>query len=115
MPVRVWDGDGPLWCAEGPKMRLARIAAREMDGTCRLGHPCPTASAESARDALVALVGTPTGKSAQGHVLVRGPRLRCVSDGLGKADRTAAWCTLSDGRSLSAAMVETGTVVRWGR
>jgi endonuclease YncB( thermonuclease family) len=27
-PVRVWDGDGPIWCAEGPKVRLAGIAAR---------------------------------------------------------------------------------------
>lgn len=89
-PVRVWDGDGPMWCAEGPKVRLARIAAREMDGTCRPGHPCPAASAESARDTLVALVGVPVGRSAMGHVLVRGPRLRCISDGLGKSDRTAA-------------------------
>lgn len=27
-PTRVWDGDGPIWCAEGPKIRLAGIAAR---------------------------------------------------------------------------------------
>ncbi len=31
-PVRVWDGDGPIWCSEGPRVRLAGIAAREMDG-----------------------------------------------------------------------------------
>lgn len=112
-PVRVWDGDGPLWCAEGPKVRIARIASREMDGTCRSGHPCPAASAKSARDALVALVGTPIGRSAQGHILVRGPRLRCVSDGLGKADRTAAWCTLPDGTDLGNRMLATGTVIPW--
>jgi endonuclease YncB( thermonuclease family) len=34
-PVAVYDGDGPVWCAEGPRIRLAGIAAREMDGTCR--------------------------------------------------------------------------------
>ena len=22
-PTRVWDGDGPIWCAEGPRVRLA--------------------------------------------------------------------------------------------
>lgn len=30
-PTRVWDGDGPIWCAEGPRIRLEGIAAREMD------------------------------------------------------------------------------------
>lgn len=34
-PVAVYDGDGPIWCAEGPRIRLTAIAAREMDGTCR--------------------------------------------------------------------------------
>ena len=27
-PVAVWDGDGPIWCAEGPRIRLEGIAAR---------------------------------------------------------------------------------------
>jgi len=44
-PTRVWDGDGPIWCAEGPRIRLSGIAAREMDGTCRPNHPCPRATA----------------------------------------------------------------------
>ena len=35
----VWDGDGPIWCEEGPRIRLRGIAAREIDGTCRPGHP----------------------------------------------------------------------------
>lgn len=42
-PIPVWDGDGPIWCAEGPKIRLAGIAARELDGSCRPAHPCPAA------------------------------------------------------------------------
>ncbi|MFN4040018.1 MAG: thermonuclease family protein, partial [Erythrobacter sp.] len=58
-PEAVWDGDGPVWCEEGPRIRLAGIAARELDGTCSPGHPCPDASAETARDALVRLVGKP--------------------------------------------------------
>ena len=55
-PVAVWDGDGPLWCAEGLRIRLAGIAARETDGTCRSNQPCPTSAADAARDALVRLV-----------------------------------------------------------
>jgi endonuclease YncB( thermonuclease family) len=55
-PTRVGDGDGPIWCAGGPKIRLAGIAAHEMDGTCRPNQPCPTASAEEARTALATLL-----------------------------------------------------------
>lgn len=37
-PEAVWDGDGPVWCKEGPRIRLAGIAARELDGSCSDGH-----------------------------------------------------------------------------
>ena len=74
-PVRVWDGDGPLWCAEGPRIRLAGIAARETDGTCRPNQPCPNATAEQARNHLVGLVGRPVGTSREGHIMVRGAAL----------------------------------------
>ena len=48
-PTRVWDGDGPIHCAEGPKVRLAGKATREVrwtgsamvDSGCNRGHPCP--------------------------------------------------------------------------
>jgi endonuclease YncB( thermonuclease family) len=112
-PVSVWDGDGPVRCAEGPKVRLARIAAREIDGTCRPWHPCPKASGVAARDALVLLLGGARGTTADGHILVSGPRLRCYSDGNGKGDRTAAWCVFPDRSSLMAAMLRTGTVTKW--
>ena len=49
----VWDGDGPIWCKEGPRLLLAGIAAREIDVTCLLGHPCPKTSAKDACAALV--------------------------------------------------------------
>lgn len=52
-PTRVWDGDGPIWCEEGPRIRLTGIATRELDGTCREDQPCPDASGERARNALV--------------------------------------------------------------
>src|SRR4051812_27558310 len=73
-PTHVWDGDGPLWCAEGPKVRISGIAAREMDGTCRSNQPCPNATAEEAKAALVRLLGGGRGQSPDGHVLVAGPR-----------------------------------------
>lgn len=114
-PMRVWDGDGPIWCAEGPKVRLAGIAAREMDGTCRPGHPCPTATATAARDRLVRLLGGSTGRSPEGHALVRGPALQCASTGSAGGSRTAAWCTAPQLGDLSCAMLGTGTVARWDR
>jgi len=114
-PVAVYDGDGPIWCEEGPRIRLAGIAAREMDGTCNSNQPCPTASAEAARDALVGLVGVPTGRTPQGHVKVSGRPLRCVSNGSGVGTRTAASCRTRSGADLSCAMLRTGTVLRWAR
>jgi endonuclease YncB( thermonuclease family) len=114
-PTHVWDGDGPIWCAEGPRVRLSGIAAREIDGTCRSNQPCPAAGAQEARDALVRLVGKPTGKTAEGHALVKGPAMRCVSDGSGGGSRTAAWCVSPIGGDLSCAMVAGGWALRWER
>ena len=114
-PTHVWDGDGPVWCAEGPHLRIAGIAAREMDGTCRTNQPCPAASAIDARDALVQLMGGARGTISTGHVVVRGPRLTCRSEGGAGGNRTAAWCRLPSGADLSCAMIKTGTVLRWDR
>src|SRR5687767_8576441 len=104
-PTRVWDGDGPIWCAEGPRIRLEGIAARELDNRCRPGHPCPTASGEAARDRLVTLLGGPRGKTSSGHIVVVGPALRCVSGGSAKGSRTAARCSAPKVGDLSCAMV----------
>lgn len=114
-PTHVWDGDGPVWCAEGPHVRIAGIAAREMDDTCRTNQPCPSASAIEARDALVRLMGGPRGGISTGHVVVRGPSLTCRSEGSAGGSRTAAWCRLPSGADLSCAMIRTGTVLRWDR
>jgi len=114
-PTRVWDGDGPVWCAEGPHLRISGIAAREMDGSCRSNQPCPDASGTEARDALVQLMGGAHGAMPSGHVIVRGPRLICRSEGLAGRSRTAAWCRLPSGADLSCAMIGTRTVLRWDR
>jgi endonuclease YncB( thermonuclease family) len=114
-PIRVWDGDGPIWCAEGPKIRLAGIAAREIDGTCRPNQPCPTAGAVEARDRLAVLIGKPVGFSREGHVLLKAVPMRCTSVGDGKGSRTAAWCVTAQGVDLSCAMAQSGMALRWAR
>lgn len=122
-PTRVWDGDGPIWCAEGPRIRLAGIAAREVkrtngrivDAGCKDGHPCSTIDGLAARDHLVELVGRATGEAATGHVLVRGEVLTCESVGSGKGVRTAAWCRNGSSGDLSRAMVRDGFAERWER
>ena len=114
-PTHVWDGDGPVWCKEGPRIRLAGIAAREMDGSCRPGHPCPNADPVVARDALASLVGKPVGRSSYGHVLVEGPTMRCLSTGGAGGDRTGAWCVSPQGGDLSCAMVRGSWAARWAR
>lgn len=114
-PIAVYDGDGPIWCVEGPKVRLAGIAAREMDGTCNPGQPCPAASATDARDQLVRLLGGARGTIPTGHVRVRAGAMRCLSDGGAGGSRTAAWCTTSKGLDLNCAMIASGMALRWER
>jgi len=114
-PTHVWDGDGPVWCAEGPRIRLAGIAAREIDGSCRTNQPCPEATALQAREALVATVGKPRGIGPEGHVLVSGPTMTCVSEGNAGGSRTAAWCISPRNGDISCAMVRTRTVLIWPR
>jgi endonuclease YncB( thermonuclease family) len=114
-PVAVYDGDGPIWCKEGPRIRLSGIAARETDGTCRPGHPCPTASAGKARDTLVSLLGGAKGRMKTGHIRVSAAPMRCRSVGGAGGKRTAAWCVTASGVDLSCAMVASGTAARWDR
>lgn len=113
-PIAVWDGDGPIWCAEGPRIRLSGIAAREIDETCKLGHPCPSASGIAARDYLVRLLGGAKGTTKDGHISVAGVKLNCVSFGSGKGTRTAALCSIGK-RDLSCEMVRSGMAARWRR
>ena len=114
-PERVWDGDGPVWCTEGQRVRLAGIAARELDETCSPGHPCPSKSGKEARDALVRLVGKRVGVSSHGHILVEGPTMQCVSTGSAGGRRTGAWCVSPLGGDLSCAMIRRGHAAKWQR
>lgn len=114
-PTAVWDGDGPIWCAEGPKIRIAGVATREMDGSCRPNHPCPSVSAIDSRDRLVQLLGGPRGRLSTGHVKVRSEPMQCVSEGSAMGSRTAAWCHSPVFGDLSCAVVRAGGAVRWAR
>lgn len=114
-PVRIWDADGPVWCAEGPKLRLSGIAAREMDGSCRPGQPCPDMPAEQARQILGRLLTRGKVRTDRNnHLLLRGaPAMACLSEGSAKGERTAARCTLESGEDLGCKLIATGAVVEW--
>jgi hypothetical protein len=71
------------------------------------------AHVDEARDALVRLIGQPTGKSREGHILVRGPRMTCTSDGGAGGNRTAAFCVSLQSGDLSCAMVSGGWASKW--
>ena len=96
----VHDGDGPIYCDSGLKIRLTAIAARELDGTCTEGHPCPASSAEAATLALTRLV--------------EGQTLTCEATGT-TYGRVAAWCWREDGREVNCEMVRSGTALHWVR
>lgn len=82
------------------RVRIAGIDARERNGSCAPGHPCASASAEAATAALFDLVD--------------GQRLQCDPENL-TYGRIAAFCRRNDGRDISCAMVDSGTVARWER
>ena len=114
-PIAVWDGDGPIWCAEGPKIRIAGVAAREINNICKSDHPCPSVPGKVARDRLVRLLGGARGTLATGHVKVRSAPLTCLSVGSANGDRTAAWCRSPAVGDLSCAVVRAGGAVRWAK
>lgn len=82
------------------RVRLSGIAARERDGSCTPGHPCPDGSAEAATAELTRLTDA-------------GPLIcRQIGDTYG---RRAAFCRTAAGMDLSCAMVASGTAARWER
>lgn len=111
--VLVWDGDGPITCADGRKVRLAGINTREIDGTCRKGHPCNSVPGTVARDALVQMLGGSRGATADGHVRVAA-RLSCDVTGFSYG-RVTAFCRTARGTDLSCAMVASGNAAIWRR
>lgn len=117
-PERVWDGDGPIRCREGPIVHLAGISARDLNGSCPAGEPCPEASAIEARDYLAGLlIGNARAEEGirflePGYVEVEGITLSCTSTGSGGEARTLARCVSPVVGDLSCAMLASGLVAR---
>ena len=105
-PTAVWDGDGPICCTEGPRIRLSGIATREIDGICKPGHPGPSASGIDARNQLVSLLGGSKG-SCRPAIFAWQPG-RCQHRGSAGGVTTAAWCITARGVDLSCAVVASG-------
>jgi hypothetical protein len=96
-------------------MLKAGLAAAEMDSSDSLGNPRPDARATAARDGLAKLLGRVTGTAPTGHLLVKGARLQCVSEGGTGGKRTAAWCSSPVHGDISCAMEKAGLAIRWAK
>ena len=116
-PTRVWDADGPIWCAEGPRVRLDGIAAREMDGRCLPGHPCPDMEPLAARERLVGILAPArTQQLKSRHIALEGaPSLICTSSGSAKGNRTGAICETTANVDVGCALIRTGAALEWRR
>lgn len=112
-PVAIYDADGPIWCKEGPRIRVAAASGREMDGACIKGHPCPAMNPVEARARVIQVMrGKVTGKLPTGHLTITAPPMRCTAHGR-SGDRVVASCTLSWGADLGCASIATGAVADW--
>lgn len=103
--TRVHDGDGPLWCAEGPKVRIAGIQAPDFESATpcrdgRAGYVCDDRAARASQRTVSALV--------------LGKRLTCTALEPSYS-RIVARCRLPDGRDLSCAVLAAGAATRWDR
>lgn len=101
--VRVYDGDGPITCRNGIKVRVAGVQAPDFEraSPCRQrkpGYVCDDAKAHASQ------------RIAAGLVL--GKVLDCRPVGRSFA-RIVARCQLPDGRSLSCALIAAGAATRW--
>ena len=103
--VRVYDGDGPLWCRSGQRIRIAGIQAPDFASAepCRQHRPdyiCDDRAAERSRRIMARLT----------------LRRRLVCQPVDRSySRVVARCTLPDGRSLSCAAIASGAAVKWER
>lgn len=92
------DGD-TLRCRDGTRVRLHAIAAREKDGSCSPGHPCPSASAPTSMVALERQAGG---------------RINCIQTGT-SYNRVTAICDNEQGVEINCAMVESGAASVWDK
>lgn len=106
--IRVHDGDGPLWCRSGEKVRVAGIQAPDFESA----EPCRRPYARRGNYTCDDRAAARSQRIVSG--LVMGKRLTCQPTGKSYS-RIVARCTLPDGRSLSCAAIAAGAAVRWDR
>jgi endonuclease YncB( thermonuclease family) len=95
--VAVTDAD-TIRCADGTRIRIAAINAREKDGSCIRNAPCPAMRHEQAKPIV--------------ERMTVGRTLRCVPVGVSYR-RVVADCRLPDGRSLSCSIVAARAASWW--
>ena len=106
--VRVHDGDGPLWCANGLKVRIAGVQAPDYENA----EPCRRSDASPTNYTCDDAAAARSRRLVERIVLNR--KLTCQPVGRSYA-RVVARCTLADGRSLSCAVIAAGAATRWER
>jgi endonuclease YncB( thermonuclease family) len=103
--TRVHDGDGPLWCAEGPNVRIAGIQAPDFESA----EPCRRRRAEY-------VCSDAAARASQRKVSALVLRRRLTCQALEPSyNRIVARCRLPDGRDLSCAVLAAGAATRWDR
>lgn len=98
--VRVHDGDGPLWCTNGIKVRIAGVQAPDYEDAepCRrrdarrMNYTCDNTAADRSQQIVERMVLRQT--------------MICQPVGMSYA-RVVARCTFADGRSLSVTAAPT--------
>lgn len=103
--IRVHDGDGPLWCRSGEKIRVAGVQAPDFTSA----EPCRQHRAEYLCDNVAA-----ERSRAVATRLTLHQRLTCRPVDRSYS-RVVARCTLPDGGSLSCALLAAGAAQRWDR
>ena len=104
--VRVHDGDGPLWCRSGQKIRVAGIQAPDFESAEPCRRPSALRSSYICDDRAAARSRQIVSRLTLNRRLSCQPVDRSYS-------RVVARCTLPDGRSLSCATIAAGAAVRW--
>lgn len=106
--IHVHDGDGPLWCANGTKVRIAGVQAPDYQSA----EPCRRADPSRSDYVCDDVAAGQSQKNVERLVLHR--TLTCRPMGM-SYKRVVARCTLADGRSLSCLVIASGAAVRWDR
>jgi endonuclease YncB( thermonuclease family) len=106
--IRVHDGDGPLWCRSGEKVRVAGIQAPDFASAAPCRRPAARRATYTCNDRAAARSQQIVSR------LTLHKRLACQPVGT-SYKRIVARCTLPDGRSLSCAAISAGAAVRWDR